>query len=162
MAKNNTQSKTKAKKADIIDTTVSDIAEKPVRLPAGALDDIFVEYYLETASNTEAYERACKAGGKDFKKKYAAQYGKAMFDRLKERINDELISADVADKALGRKVMRELTKTAQSESVKGQMASNLAKGLYPDVLVEKAGQTYEEILAEGIELDRQLQEQKTH
>ncbi len=64
-----------------------------------------------------------------------------MFDRLKIRINDALVSADVEDKALGRMVQRQLAKTARSESVKASTSGNLSKGLYPDVVVEQEFQS---------------------
>ncbi len=113
-------------------SNTAEIAETAQRLQPGELDELFIEYYLETANMTQAYKRACKAGGHDAKLNYAKQYGAAMFKRLKARINDALIQADVEDKALGRRVQRELCQNSESDSVKAQTSANLSKGLYPD------------------------------
>ncbi len=111
---------------------LAEIAEPTKRLSPGALDDYFIEYYLETANMTEAYTRACRAAGHKANLEYANRYGKNLFDRLKAKINDALIQADVNDKALGRKVLRELAINSESDSVRATVGANLSKGLYPD------------------------------
>ena len=130
--------------------------KKTDRLTPGELDDLFVEYYLDTANQTEAYRRACKAGGHEIKEQYASQYGKAMFDRLKERIGRELLAADIEDKTLGRMKLRALIK-ADSESVQFQAANKLASGLYPDVVIEKT-ESYADLDNELQTIEEQLQQ----
>ena len=101
--------------------------EKPDRLPQGALNEYFVEYYLECADMTEAYRRAARAYGHDFKDKYASQYGKALYTRLQKQINEAIDNADIDDHLLGRKVQRELAMKAESETTRLQAANALCR-----------------------------------
>jgi len=112
---------------DIIEPLLQDNDESVVRLNAGELDKLFIEYYLHTGSKTEAYRRSARAYGHEFKSKYAAQYGKKMYDRLHKDIEYAIDQADMDDDILGRKIQRELAKTAESESVKLSAATALRR-----------------------------------
>ncbi len=108
-------------------TKIKEIGDNSARLSRGELDKLFIEYYLETVSAKQAYIRACKAGGHEFKEKYAAQYGKAMFDRLRKQISDEIDRCEVADAALARATRREIAKKGQSESARLTAATGLER-----------------------------------
>jgi len=97
------------------------------RRARGELDNLFVEYYLETSSPKHAYIRACNASGHDYKAEYAAQYGKSLFDRLKNTISDALDAAEVSDAALSRKVRREIAIDGKSESARLTAAQGLER-----------------------------------
>lgn len=118
------------------------------KLPEGALDEYYIDAYLDKPANKkEAYLTAysqflsdCDDQGIEpyrINEKYAYQYAKSIHDRLRDRINAELYKLAEEDKALGRRVLRKLAEKAESESVQAQCASNLAKGLYPDVQITK-------------------------
>jgi|GEM_PF-5761158 len=136
------------------------------RLPDGALDSYYIEEYLEApAKKSEAYLKAydrycndCKTQGIEaynVNRDYARQYAKSIHDRLRDRINTELYKLADDDKALGRRVLRELANKAESESVKAQCASNLAKGLYPEHIVTKS-ETIEDIDRELKQLEQDI------
>ena len=125
------------------------------RLPEGALDDYYIEEYLDQPSNKskaylKAYDRYCAEcreqgiAPHSINRDYARQYAKAIHERLRERINSNLLLYADDDKAFGRAGMRYLAENAESESVRAQMYSNLAKGLYPDVQITKQ-ETMEDI-----------------
>lgn len=125
------------------------------RLPEGALDDYYIEEYLDKPENkTKAYMTAyrrycvdCEKQGIDphrINEEYARTYANTLHNRLRERINSSLLLYADDDKAFGRAGMRYLAENADSESVRAQMYSNLAKGLYPDVQITKQ-ETIEDI-----------------
>ncbi|MBT8448825.1 MAG: hypothetical protein KJO69_04000 [Gammaproteobacteria bacterium] len=137
------------------------------RLPEGALDEYYIDAYLETPyKKSEAYRSAVQRYYKDCEDQnidphrvnlqYAGQYAKKIHERLRERIQAELYKMAEDDKAFGRSVLRQLAKEAESESVKAQCASNLAKGLYPDHQVVRT-ETIEDIDQELKQLEREIE-----
>ncbi len=111
----------------------------------GSLDDHYSNLYLDTPwkQHKELYLEACELAGVTV----AINVNQAAYElhkRLKPKLGDLLRANQEDDMALGRATMRKLCKGAESESVKGQMASTLAKGLYPDHVVTK-DMTLEEV-----------------
>lgn len=97
------------------------------------LDSKYIKHYLNKtkAGKTAALQAAYIEAGMNRK----ATRGRAwdMHNRLRNEINKQLLIQSDDDKALGRNVLRELCKSADSESVRASTAQTLAKGLYPDV-----------------------------
>ena len=104
-----------------------DIEKVPARLNKGALDDYFVEYYIDTANITDSYEMAANKAGHAYNKEYARQYGHKMYKRLQTKINDAITTAEIDDHILGRKVQRELALNAESESTRLLAANALVR-----------------------------------
>ena len=136
------------------------------RLPEGALDDYYIESFLDQPGNKSkayliAYERYCvdcKQQGiepHNINKDYARQYAKVLHERLRDRIQSELYRLSEDDQSLGRSVLRDLAKNATSESVQATCASQLAKGLYPDIQITKQ-ESIEDIDQELKQLEQQI------
>ena len=127
--------------------TVTEIAESPKRLSAGELDKLFIEYYLESASPKEAYVRACKAGGHDFKKEYAAQYGQAMYKRLVDKIDKAVTEVDLDDDVLGRSVQRQIAKSSEAPVNIRLAAATALRRKKPDTIIMDKPKTPEQVEA---------------
>ena len=96
------------------------------RLNKGALDELFVQYYIDSADITESYKRACIKIGHTINE-HAAQYASIMFKRLRATIDTALNTAEIDDHILGRKVQRELALKAESETTRLQAANALVR-----------------------------------
>jgi len=138
------------------------------RLPDNALDDYYIQAFLNKPGNKTkaylvAYDRYCAEAVEQgiepyqINRDYAYTYVRKLHDRLRERITAELYKLAEDDKRLGRSVLRQLAENAESESVKAQCASNLAKGLYPDVQVTKQ-ETIEDIDKELKQIEQETKE----
>ena len=93
-----------------------------------SLDDLYVDYFLLDPSNkTEAYRNACLDLGKEYNESTVTQLAYLLHKRLAERIQAELLSLTVDDKALGRSRLRYLAQSANSESVQASTATTLYK-----------------------------------
>lgn len=124
-----------------------------------SLDDHYSELFLDnpTETHTTLYKEACKLADVPVSIS-PRQAAYELHKRLQSNLNKLLIQQSDNDKALGRSVLRKLTISASSESVKAQCAGQLAKGLYPDVVEHVEPQTLEELQEESKLLDEQLRE----
>ena len=97
------------------------------KITKGTLDDLFIQYYIDSADVTESYDRACVKVGHDYNKKYAKQYGHVMYKRLRSKIDAAINDAEIDDHILGRKVQRDLALNADSESTRLLAANALVR-----------------------------------
>lgn len=78
----------------------------------GELDDLFIEYYLNHSEKhgvvAEAYDYAKKMLGQTYNEEYAKQYGRSIFNRLRDKISESLDQKEVEDACLGRNILRKL------------------------------------------------------
>ena len=129
------------------------------------LDQWFIEYYINTASITEAYISAAAKVNHIFNVDYARQYGYKLYQRLQSKINDAINTAEIDDHILGRKVQRELAANGQSEATRLQAANSLVRKKTDKLEIIKEELNPEErkeaikILTDRIKLDQIKEEE---
>lgn len=116
-----------------------DTADSPTSQRVGhkQLDDIYIDAFLDNPASgpLAAYRVAIDQAGLNVRATKQGAF--QLHERLRTRINETLVKLSDSDKALGRKVLRDLATSAKAESVKASCAQTLAKGLYPDVKITK-------------------------
>ncbi len=102
----------------------SAIAVLPARVPEKALDDLYIEFYLENPSNkTAALQKAMDEGG--FLGKVYRQRANELHTRLRHKIDRLLNERMVDGAALGFSVLFALAATADNEGVRAGAAVKL-------------------------------------
>lgn len=92
------------------------------------MDDLFIEKYLECNNMADSFRYAKKMLGQEFRDEYAGQYGKKLFDRLRDKISEMLDDMEVEDAALSRNVLRTLCSSAEvNPQVRVSAAKELAR-----------------------------------
>ena len=113
-------------KTDIISNDSKSIYDTAGKLNKGALDELFIKYYIDSADMTESYTRACIKIGHTVSK-YASQYASEIYKRLRPKIDLALNEAELDDDLLGRAVQRELAVKGESETTRLQAANALRR-----------------------------------
>ena len=128
------------------------------RLPTGDLDELFIEYYLHTGIKKEAYVRACKAAGHEYKESYASQYGSTMFKRLQDKISQLSAQNDLDDDVLGRAVQREIANDNDATNNERLTASSYLRKNKPQTVITEKQADIKDIDNKIIKLQKELKE----
>ena len=126
-----------------VENVSAEIVQSPGRTPSGRLargflDDAYIEAYLANPfagkkAAMKAAIQAMKVVGYSVTKQRAFE----IHERLRHRIDKELVKKAKDAKALGLEVLMQLATSAESESVKAQVAITLTKDLFPNVSVKE-------------------------
>ena len=112
-------------------------AGKSNRLKPGAVDEHYIECALEYpfAKNIDNLRLAYELAGID--QVATSQRAYEIHERLRDRIDTELLKKAKDARRMGLTVLMKLAETADSESVKAQVATTLTKDLFPNVSIKK-------------------------
>ena len=130
-------SMTKEQAIEEFNDTSEYYAESGNRLKNGALDDHYIAAFENNplAKKIDLLRIAIKAAGLDMNATRQRAY--EIHNRLSETLDKRLIRAAKDARRLGLNVVTELARSADSESVRGQMGLALCKDLFPEVQIVK-------------------------
>jgi len=111
-------------------------AESGSRLKNGALDDLYIEAYLDNPfkGKTVALRVAMDKAG--IEGNVYRQRANEIHERLRDKIETAMIKLASDARALGLSKLIELL-DADSESIQAQVATTLTKSVFPDIQVTK-------------------------
>ncbi len=103
-----------------------ELSTVPVRVPEKALDDLYIEAYLEDPTNkTQALQKAMEDGG--YLGKVYRQRANELHNRLRYKI-DRLLNERMTDgAALGYSILFHLAQNADNEGVQAAAATKLVE-----------------------------------